>query len=181
MILKETPISGETIFEGVVFSVRVDQARIGDGSVRRRELVRHPGGVSMVILTEQDEVLMVRQFRYGPGEVLLELPAGKLEPGEEPFEAALREQREETGTTGRNYISLGSVYPTPAYDSEVIRLWACRVESWGEQKLDDGELLEILRVPLQEAEDMVLRNEIRDAKTQIGILKAASLVKRGEL
>ena len=181
MILHETPIERKTLFVGHVFTARLDKARIGDGSVRDREVVVHPGGVSVLVLTEADEVLLVRQFRYGPQEVLLELPAGKLEPGEEPFEAAKREQREETGTTSSRYVSLGEVYPTPAYDTEVIRLWACRAERWGEQKLDDGELLEVERVPLQEAEQMVLRGEIPDAKTQIGILKAAALVRAGAL
>ena len=92
-----------------------------------------------------------------------------------------REQREETGTVSERYVSLGVCYPTPAYDTEKIYLWAGRVSGWGEQDLDDGELLEVERVPLAEAEQMVLRNEIADAKTQIGILKAAALVRTGAL
>ena len=181
MILQETPVERRTLFVGRVFTARLDKARIGDGSVREREVVVHPGGVSVLVLTPEDEVLMVRQFRYGPQRVLLELPAGKLEPGEEPFEAARREQREETGTRSEHYVYLGEIYPTPAYDTEVIRLWACRAEDWGEQALDDGELLELERVPLAEAEQMVLRGELPDAKTQIGILKAAALVRAGAL
>ena len=113
--------------------------------------------------------------------MLLELPAGKLERGEDPFNAMRREQREETGTVSEHYVSLGVCYPTPAYDTEKIYLWAGRVSGWGEQELDDGELLEVERVPLAEAEQMVLRNEIADAKTQIGILKAAALVRTGAL
>ena len=124
---------------------------------------------------------MVRQFRYAQQEVLLELPAGKLERGEDPFNAMRREQREETGTVSEHYVSLGVCYPTPAYDTEKIYLWAGRVSGWGEQELDDGELLEVERVPLAEAEQMVLRNEIADAKTQIGILKTAALVRTGAL
>lgn len=181
MVLKEEQISGQEKFRGHVVSLRVDQARIGDGSIREREVVEHPGGVSVVALTQDDQVLMVRQFRYAQGEVLLEIPAGKLEPGEDPFEAMRREQREETGTVSQHYVSLGVCYPTPAYDTEKIYLWAGRVSGWGEQKLDDGELLEVERVPLQEAEQMVLRNEISDAKTQVGILKAAALVRQGAL
>jgi len=181
MVLKEEQVSGQVLFEGHVVSLRVDQARIGDGSLRTREVVVHPGGVSVAALTGQNELLMVRQFRYAPQEVLLELPAGKLERGEDPFEAMKREQREETGTVSSRYISLGVVYPTPAYDTEKIYLWACRVSGWGEQHLDDGELLEVERVPLFEAEQMVLRNEIPDAKTQVGILKTAALVRAGKL
>ena len=181
MILNEEQVSAQEKFSGHVVRLRVDEARIGDGSLRMREVVEHPGGVSVVCLTPEDEVLMVRQFRYARMEVLLELPAGKLEPGEDPFEAMKREQREETGTTAENYVSLGVVYPTPAYDTERIFLWACRVQGWGEQHLDDGELLEVERIPLREAESMVLRNELPDAKTQIGILKAAALVREGRL
>lgn len=179
MILREEQLSGEEKFRGHVVGLRVDQARIGDGSVREREVVEHPGGVSVVVLTDRNEVLMVRQFRYAQQEVLLELPAGKLEPGEDPFDAMRREQREETGTTSEHYVSLGVCYPTPAYDTEKIYLWAGRVTGWGDQKLDDGELLEVERIALREAEQMVLRNEIADAKTQIGILKAAALVRAG--
>lgn len=181
MILHERQESSCLKFHGHVVDLRVDQARIGDGSLREREVVVHPGGVSVVCLTEENQVLMVRQFRYGAGEVLLELPAGKLEPGEDPFDAMRREQREETGTVSDSYISLGAVYPTPAYDTERIYLWACRVSGWGEQKLDDGELLELERVPLDRAEQMALAGELPDAKTQIGILKAAALVRAGKL
>lgn len=182
MILKEEQLSAQEKFQGHVVSLRVDQARIGDGSVREREVVEHTGGVSVVALTPEDEVLLVRQFRYAQQEVLLELPAGKLERGEDPFEAMRREQREETGTHCDRYISLGVCYPTPAYDTERIYLWAGRIA--GEvvpQHLDDGELLEVERMPLREAEERVLRNEIADAKTQIGILKAAALVRQGRL
>ena len=181
MVFQEEQLSGEEKFSGHVVALRVDQARIGDGSVREREVVEHPGGVSVAVLTDEDEVLMVRQFRYAQQEGLLELPAGKLERGEDPFNAMRREQREETGTVSEHYVSLGVCYPTPAYDTEKIYLWAGRVSGWGEQELDDGELLEVERVPLAEAEQMVLRNEIADAKTQIGILKAAALVRTGAL
>ena len=181
MILHETREASSLIFHGHVVDLRVDQARIGDGSLREREVVVHPGGVSVVCLTDDNEVLMVRQFRYAAGEVMLELPAGKLEAGEDPFDAMRREQREETGTTAERYVSLGVICPTPAYDTERIYLWACRVTGWGEQKLDDGELLEVERISLWKAEEMALDNQLPDAKTQIGILKAAALVRAGKL
>ena len=131
--------------------------------------------------TEQNEVLLVRQFRYPYKEVLLELPAGKLEKGEDPFEAVKREQMEETGTTGENYISLGNLYPSPGYCGEIIRIWACRVAQKGEMHLDEDEFLEVERIPLDKAVEMVLNNEIPDSKTQVGILKTAALVKAGKL
>ncbi len=181
MVLKEEQQASEYKFHGRVVNLRVDEVRIGDGSLRTREVVEHPGGVAVVILTEQNQVLMVRQFRYACNEVLLEIPAGKLEAGEDPFEAMRREQREETGTTASQYISLGAIYPTPGYDSEVIHLWACRMDGTCNQKLDDGELLNVEYISLWQAEKMVLGNRTPDAKTQIGILRAAALVREGRL
>ena len=115
------------------------------------------------------------------GHILLELPAGKLEPGEIPLEAAKREQKEETGTQAEEYLSLGKYFATPAYCTEQIYLWACRVTAFGEQHLDEGEFLEVVTVPLEKAVAMVLNNEIPDGKTQVGILKTYVLVKGGKL
>ena len=181
MELKEEMVSQQTVYEGIIVNVRRDKARLVEGRIANREVVEHPGGVAVFAMDGQGRVALVRQFRYPLGEVTLELPAGKLERGEEPFAAMRREQKEETGTFSDHYVSLGVVYPTPAYDTEKIYLWAGRVSGWGEQKLDDGELLEVVRVPLDEAERRVLNNEFPDAKTQIGILKAAALVRAGQL
>jgi len=95
--------------------------------------------------------------------------------------ASLREQMEETGTAGENYISLGNLYPSPGYCGEIIRIWACRVAQKGEMHLDEDEFLEVERIPLDKAVEMVLNNEIPDSKTQVGILKTAALVKAGKL
>ena len=181
MILHEDRISGEDIFHGRVVNLKVDQIRLPNGHTSIREVIQHPGGVSVAALTDTDELLMVRQFRYPFQRVLLELPAGKLEPGETPLEAAKREQKEETGTQAKDYLSLGKCYATPAYCTEQIYLWACRITSAGQQHLDPDEFLEVERVPLEQAVDMVLNNEISDGKTQIGILKTYALVKGGKL
>ena len=124
---------------------------------------------------------MVHQYRYAMQQEQCELPEGKLEKGEDPFEAVKREQMEETGTTGENYISLGNLYPSPGYCGEIIRIWACRVAQKGEMHLDEDEFLEVERIPLDKAVEMVLNNEIPDSKTQVGILKTAALVKAGKL
>lgn len=174
---------GETaVFSGRIIHVHVDDVLLENGQPSKREVVEHPGGVSVAILTVQNELIFVRQFRYPYKTVLLELPAGKLEPGEDPFAAMQREQLEETGTTGKNYVSLGDIYPTPGYCSEIIRLWACRADTdAGTLHLDEDEFVERVCIPIEQAVDMVLRNEIPDAKTQIGILKTAFLLQNGRI
>ena len=113
--------------------------------------------------------------------VVLELPAGKLEKGSTPLENGKRELHEETGAIGYSYISLGQVYPSPGYTSEVIHLYACRVQNEGESKPDDGEFLNVEKIPLDKAVEMVLNNIIPDAKTQIAVLKTAMLLKSGKI
>ncbi len=182
MKLYEKTLSVKPIYDGRIIHAHVDDVELENGTVTKREVVDHPGGVSVAVLTGKDELIFVRQFRYPYKKVLLELPAGKLEPGEDPFEAVKREQLEETGTRGDNYISLGEVYPTPGYCGEIIRLWACRAaEGQQELSLDDDEFLDTERIPLDRAVEMVCNNEIPDAKTQIGILKTAFLVKNGRI
>lgn len=182
MKLFEKTLSTKEIYNGRIIHVHVDQVELENGRTASREVVDHPGGVCVAVLTEKNELIFVRQFRYPYHKVLLELPAGKLEPGEDPFETMKREQLEETGTRGENYVSLGEVYPTGGYCGEIIRLWACRAA--GEQQalqLDADEFLDTERIPLKDAVEMVCRNEIPDAKTQIGILKTAQLVEKGLL
>ncbi len=178
--LTETRLSGRTLYEGRIVRLEKDKVLLENGEESYREVVRHPGGVSVAALTEKNEVLMVRQFRYPYGKVLLECPAGKLEPGEDPFEAMKREQREETGTAGESYISLGEMYPTPGYCSEVIRMYACRISGWGETDLDADEFLEVEKIPLEEAVSMVMSGRIRDGKTQVMILKLSRLLEEGK-
>lgn len=182
MKLFEKTLGQEEIYNGRIIRVHLDDVELENGQPSKREVVDHPGGVSVAALTDKNELIFVKQFRYPYSQVLLELPAGKLEPGEDPFQALKREQQEETGTTGKNYVSLGNVYPTPGYCGEIIRLWACRVaEETGTLRLDEDEFLAPLRIPLDKAVEMVLNNEIPDAKTQIGILKTAKLVEKGVL
>ena len=181
MKLFEKTLTSETKFEGRIIKVLRDTVELENGKTSAREVVCHNGGVCVAALTEQNEVLLVRQFRYPYKEVLLELPAGKLEKGEDPFEAVKREQMEETGTTGENYISPGNLYPSPGYCGEIIRIWACRVAQKGEMHLDEDKFLEVERIPLDKAVEMVLNNEIPDSKTQVGILKTAALIKAGKL
>lgn len=173
--LLEKTISQSYAFEGRILKTRVDQAQLPNGNLVSREVIEHPGGVAIAALTEKRELLFVQQFRYPYGKVVLELPAGKLEKGEDPLEAGKRELKEETGAVGKDYRFLGEVYPSPGFCDEILYLYACQVDTLGENNPDEDEFLEVERIPLKKAVEMVLSNEIPDAKTQICILKTALL------
>jgi ADP-ribose pyrophosphatase len=156
----------------------VDKVELENGKNAVREVIRHPGGVCVVPLDGDGNVLFVRQFRYPHGKVLLEIPAGKLEYGENHSECGLRELKEETGCTCDKYDYLGSLIPTPAYDSEVIHMYLARGLHYGEQKLDSGEFLDVEKIPLEKAVEMIMNNEIGDSKTQIALLKTKIILDR---
>lgn len=180
MHLCEKTIEKEVVFEGRIITVRKDKALLEDGTVAGRELVLHSGGVCVVPLTDENEVIMVRQFRYPFGEPLLEIPAGKLEPGEEHRSAALRELTEETGASCRSFDYLGVCYPSVAYLSEKIHMYLARGLDFGDSRPDEGEFLDVLRIPLEKAVRMVMDGEIPDAKTQIALLKTKMLLDEGK-
>lgn len=177
MDFTEKPLKQDYLYRGKIVNLRVDNAELPDGTTALREVVEHPGGVCVAALTEKEELLFVEQFRYPYMETVLELPAGKLEYGEDPFEAGKRELLEETGAAAKNYRDLGKLYPTPGYCGEIIHMYLAENLTFSEQHLDEDEFLEVRRIPLEEAFQMVMRNEIRDSKTQVGILKTYQLVK----
>lgn len=172
MDLTEKPVKQDYIYKGKIVNLRVDDALLPNGTTAKREIVEHPGGVCVAALTDNNELMFVEQFRYPYFEVVLELPAGKLEYGEDPFEAGKRELREETGATASEYEDLGKLYPTPGYCGEIIHMYLAKNLSFGEQDLDSDEFLEVKKIPLEKAFRMVMNNEIRDSKTQVGIVKA---------
>lgn len=171
----ETMLESREIFNGRVIRVTVDKVQLEDGTTSTREIVHHHGGACILPVDADGSVTMVRQFRYAFGEEIWELPAGKLEPGEDPFESAKRELSEECGLSADNYMDLGVVYPTVGYDSEKIYLWAATGLHKGGQHLDAGEFLDVVRMPFEEALQKVLHGEIKDSKTQIGLMKYALL------
>ena len=181
MLLTEKTLSTSDIFNGKILHVIHDEVELEDGSRSMREVVRHPGGVCVAALDSEDNLLFVRQFRYPYSEVVLELPAGKLEKGSTPLENGKRELLEETGAVGFNYISLGQVYPSPGYTDEIIHLYACRVKEQSENRPDEGEFLNVEKIPLKKAAEMVLNNQVFDAKAQIAVLKTAMLITSGKL
>lgn len=179
MHLQEKTTGSEKTYQGKVFYVTRDTAELEDGKEVQRDVVHHSGGVCVVPLTEKGTVLMVKQFRYPMQQVTLEIPAGKLEAGEDPADCGRRELREEAGRTCGKYTPLGKLFPTPAYDTEVIHMYLAQELSSPEaQDLDDGEFLDVTELPLEQAVQMVMDGEIPDAKTQIALLKTYVLLQK---
>ena len=173
----EKTIDSTRIFEGKVVRLRRDTVELENGKQTFREVIDHPGGVSILAMDEEGKIFFVRQFRYPFGRMLLELPAGKLEPGEDPADSGRRELRDETG----RFVPMGKLIPTCAYDTEVIHLFFASELTRGEQDLDENEFLSVERYTLDEALQMVLDGEIIDAKTQIGLLKYQALRNAGRI
>ena len=181
MELTEKRLDGEYKFRGRVINLRVDRALLPDGSVAGREVIEHNGGVCVAALTDSDEVLLVRQFRYPYGETVLEIPAGKRDSADEdPFECGRRELKEETGATADEFRFLGRLYPSPGYCGEIIWMYAAKGLHYGEQKTDDDEFLTVEKYPLDTLTEMILNGEITDAKTQAALLKLKILHDRGD-
>ena len=179
MHLQEKTTGSEKTYQGKVFYVTRDTAELEDGKEVQRDVVHHSGGVCVVPLTEKGTVLMVKQFRYPMQQVTLEIPAGKLEAGEDPADCGRRELREEAGRTCGKYTPRGKLCPTPAYDTEVIHMYLAQELSAPEaQDLDDGEFLDVTELPLEQAVQMVMDGEIPDAKTQIALLKTYVLLQK---
>lgn len=172
MDLTERFVSREEIFNGRILNVHVDTVTLPDGSLATREVVDHPGGVAIIALDDENNVLMVEQHRYVFGEDVPEIPAGKLEKGEDPYLAALRELKEETGATPALFQPLGKLYPSPGCYGETLHLFLARNLTFGEAKPDEDEFLRVERVPLEVLLQRILKNEIADAKTVAGVLKA---------
>ncbi len=173
---EEKTLSSECKFDGVVLHLYRDEVSLPDGGRSFREYCKHNGGVCVVALTDEDEVLLVEQYRYAHGELVTELPAGKLEKGEDPDEAVVRELKEETGATAERITYLGEMYPSPALMDEVIYMYLAEGLTFGEQRLDEGEFLSCKRVGLDTLVEMILKGEIKDAKTQCAVLRAKMMI-----
>ncbi len=178
MELNEKALKKETVYRGKKFDFCSDEVLLPNGDISKRDYIAHPGGVTVAALDENNELYFVRQFRYPYGKVILELPAGTLEKGENPMDAGVRELREETGAVCSELLSLGEFYPSAGYSDEVIYLYYTRAQSVGAQELDEDEFINTVKIPLKKAVQMVLNNEIKDGKTQAAVLKLAAVIEK---
>jgi ADP-ribose pyrophosphatase len=169
---EEKKLSSREVFKGVLLHAFSDEVSLPDGRHAIREVIRHTGAVCVVPLTDKGEVITVSQFRYPHKQILLEIPAGKLDSKQEdPLEAAKRELREETGAIAGKIVELGLLYTTPAFVDEVIHMYLATDLTFTEQDLDDDENLAVDRIPLDEFADMILAGKVPDAKTQAAVMR----------
>lgn len=176
MDFEEKTISSESIYDGKIIKVRVEQVELDDGSTAMRELIAHPGGVGVIAVDENNEVFMVTQYRIAAKSMMMEIPAGKLEYGEDPLECGKRELIEETGYKASEFTHLGEYYATPGYCEEKLNIYLARGLEFVGQHLDEGEFLNVKKYSLDTLYEMVMDNKIHDAKTAIAILKAKAIL-----
>jgi len=176
MKLAEEKVQGERIFDGAIVRLEVDQVRLPNGENARREVVYHPGGVAVLALDGQKMVTLVRQFRYPIGQELLELPAGKLDPGEEHALAAARELSEETGLEAGEMTYLGNILVSPGFCTERLHMYLARDLVRKGQHLDEDEFLDVVTMPFDRLTQLVMDGEIEDAKTVACVLKTKVLL-----
>ncbi len=172
----ETKLRRLNTYSGVIVNVGLDSVRLPDGKVTYREVVEHPGGACILPVDADGNAYCVRQYRYVTGEHILEAPAGKLERGEDPYLCAERELGEETGFTAGKIVPLGKYYTSPGFSSEVLHLYLATELSRGEAHPDEGEFLDVVKIPFSELLTKVRRGEIADGKTAIAVLQASFLL-----
>lgn len=177
----EKMISSETVFEGKIISVTVDTVELKNHATAKREVVHHHGGAGVVAINDKGEIVLVRQYRYALGKELIEIPAGKIEKGEDPKEAAYRELEEEAACRAGYFEAFDSIIPTCGYCDEIIYLFLAKDLTETKQNLDEDEFVDFFWIPLDEAFSMVMSGEITDSKTAVGILKAKALKDSGKL
>lgn len=177
MKLTETKIDGQVIYNGKVVSLVLDNVLLPDGSTSKREIVRHSGGAA-VLFIKDNKVLLVKQFRYAYGKEMYEIPAGKLNDGEEPCVAAARELEEETGYKAE-LVHFMDICPTPGYTDEIIHIFYAENSTRSAQNLDEGEFLNVEFLPLDIVVEMIERGEISDAKTIIAIYRYLLKINNG--
>ena len=176
--LQEEMLSSQDIFKGKILDVKMDTVRLPNGKTATRELIRHIGAVCIVAVTEDDEVIVEHQYRYPFDEVVVEIPAGKLDSkNEDPADAAERELMEETGVTAGDMTYMGKFYPTCGYSDEVIHMYLAKNLSFGDRNLDDDEFLDVRAIPIESLVADIMAGKIPDGKTQAAVMRAYYMIK----
>lgn len=170
MELYEKTLDSKEVYKGKIFTLKKDVVELPGGNTTERDVVVHHGGVGVIAVTEDGKIPMVRQYRKGIERVSLEIPAGKLEKGEDPLECGMRELKEETGFSAKEFSLITKIAPTPAYCSEIIYIYEARNLTKEEQKLDKDEFLNVEYYTLDELYKKVVSSEIIDAKTVVAVM-----------
>lgn len=176
--LIEKKVSSEYVFDGKLLHVYNDVVSLPNGKTSSREYIKHQGAVAVVPVTDDNEIIVVRQYRYPIERVTIEIPAGKLDKGEEPLAAAKRELSEETGVESADITYIGGLYPSVAYTDEMIHMYMAKNLKYGEAHADDDEFLDVEKIPVDKFVEMIMNGEIMDSKTQAAVLKVANLLKK---
>ena len=175
MDMTEKKVSSRLIYDGKILRLHVDTVELPNGKQALREVADHPGGVAIIAVDKDDNVLTVKQFRYVFSRVVEEIPAGKLEHGEDPRDAALRELKEETGATPERFTELGPIIVSPGAYGEVLHLYLAEGLDMGATSPDEDEFLDLVKTPFDTMVRRVLSGELTDAKTVVGVLKVYAL------
>ncbi|KDR94140.1 ADP-ribose pyrophosphatase [Peptoclostridium litorale DSM 5388] len=176
MIVREETMSSEIVYNGKIVNLRIDTVELPKQRYSKREIVEHPGGVGIIALTEENEVIMVRQFRKPIEDCVLEIPAGKLDNGEDPKKCAIRELKEETGYEAENMEFLLDFYSSPGFTDEKIHIYFATGLKNGKAQPDENEYIEIEKYKIEDLVQMIKDNEIHDAKSIISILYVDKLL-----
>ena len=180
MTFEEKTVRTERIYEGKIINVRKDQVMAVNG-LSYREIVEHSGGSVIAAVTDGGQMIMVRQYRKPAERVMLEVPAGKIDPGEEPFDAAVRELREETGYTAEHMELLTRMYPSVGYAEEILYIYLATGLTPGETHFDENEAIDVGIYPVDQLYDMVMTGQIEDGKSQVAILMVKGRLAAGQL
>lgn len=172
MEFKEKTLDSQMMYDGRIIKVYKDNVELADGKKSFREVVRHSGGVVILAFKDEDTILLVKQYRYPIGETVLELPAGKLEKGEDPFEAAKRELEEETGYCANKWTDLGYINTSPGFSDEKLYLYLAQDLEYTHCHPDEGEIIQAFEYKYDDVLKMIDNGEINDAKTICGLMRA---------
>ncbi len=175
MDLREKLIESKLLYDGKILKLRFDTVTLPDGELSTREIVEHPGAVAIVPVTADGRIVMVRQYRHAIRTLMLEIPAGKLDPGEDPLTCAFRELEEETGFSAGSLKYLSSVYTTPGFTNEVIHLYLASQLSETKQKTDDDEFINVEIYTCDQLRSFINKGVVCDAKTMLALLLSGVL------